>query len=72
MKEKTFEELIADNFRNDSLCVQMKVKAAMVQARELTKQEIIQIAMEDFGIHYDSDFLNKIRSLPTDRIKTEK
>lgn len=72
MKEKTFEELIADNFRNDSLCVQMKVIAAMAQARELTKQEITQIAMEDFGIHYEHDFLKKIKSLPTDRIKTEK
>ena len=67
--EKTFEELIEDNFRNDTLIVQMKVIAAMQQVRELTKEEISQIAKEDFGIRASSDFVKYIENIPTDRIK---
>ena len=68
MKEITFEELIAENFRNDSLLTQMKVEKLLQLVREATIAECRDIASE-FSL---SETLKHIDKLPTDRIKTEK
>lgn len=81
MKEKTFEELTKRRLMDlgiksmgekiNVLSVQELLVEFGKQVREATKAEVSLIAMEDFGIHYEHDFLKKIKSLPTNRIKTE-
>ncbi len=68
MKEKTFEELIEDNFSKDSFIVQQKVIAAMKQVREATIKECSEKVFER-----DADKVTikeaKIITMPADRIK---
>ena len=64
MKEMTLEELIEDNFRNDTLIVQMKVIAVMQQVREATIAECSEQCEPT-----DQDTKSRIEVLPTDLIK---
>lgn len=69
MKEITFEELIEENFRNDSLLTQMKVEKLLKQVRESTIEECMRIYEGDWGKYTGYKLME---ALPTDRIKTEK
>ena len=72
MKEKTFEELISEcntNINNVSYVPTLYVYELLKQVRESTKQEIFEMAAEDFGINTASEFMQKIKDLPSDEIK---
>ena len=67
MKEKTFEELIKDDFGNTPQIMSPdKVLQLLQQVREATIEECVEI-LRDPNIPK-----TRMESLPTDRIKTEK
>lgn len=62
MAEKTFNELVEDNFPFDSLLTQLKVEKLLQQVREATIVECKEI------IQKNESGINALDKLPTDRI----
>lgn len=68
--QKTFEEIVAENFRNDTWVMQQKVIAAMQQAKSCTVEEILDVLE---CVPMPRGVLTQIMKIKkaADRIKTE-
>lgn len=68
--QTTFEEIVAQNFRNDTFVMQQKVIAAMVQVKSCTVDEFCDALL---GVNLPAETVKKIGKIieARDSIKTE-